>query len=219
MQSRGKLAVAIAVALAFFAYQFLIHKVTTAGQFTPVSAAMVLFPFIFGAGWILTLEVGARRALLVIAALMLLGLGAVGLFGLPHSAIAFGLPHLVTNLFLMWVFARTLKNGREPLITTIARRVHSSLQPELESYTRNVTIAWSLFFAAQVIVSMTLFSFAPLDVWSTFINLLNGPSVVLMFVLEYTYRVLRYREHQSSIFSGLHFFTRDADEPKSTKAQ
>jgi len=219
MRSRGKFVVAIAVVLAFLGYQFLIHKVTVAGEFTPASAAIVLVPFIVGVGWAIALELGLRPAALITAGLVLLGLAAVSVFGFPHSAITFGLPHLVTNLFLMGVFARTLRLGREPLITTIARRVHGSLKPEIESYTRTITIAWSLFFAAQVAVSVALFSFAPLEIWSTFINLLNGPLIILMFVCEYIYRVLRYREHRSSIFSALHFFSRDTAESKSTKAQ
>lgn len=219
MQPRGKLLVAAAVALAFFGYQFLIHKVTTAAQFTPVSWAVVLVPFVIGVAWAIAVETGWPRALLIAGALLLLGLAAVSVFGLPHSAIAFGLPHLVTNLFLMWFFARTLRSGRESLITTVARKVHGALKPEIESYTRTVTLAWSLFFAMQVAVSIVLFSFAPLEVWSTFINLLNGPSIILMFILEYAYRTLRYREHQSSIFSALEFFTRDSEDPKSTKVQ
>ena len=219
MRSRGKLLVTIAVVLAFFGYQFLIHTVTIAGQFTPLSAALVLVPFVVGVGWAIALDVGLRQAVLIIATLVLLALAVVSVFGFPHSAISFGLPHMVTNLFLMWFFARTLKEGREPLITTIARRVHGSLKPEIESYTRTVTIAWSLFFAMQILASIALFSFAPLKVWSTYINLLNGPLIILMFILEYTYRVLRYREHQSSIFSAVHFFTRDTAESKSTKAQ
>ena len=218
MPSRGRLMAGIAVALAFFGYQFLIHKVTTAAQFTPVSAAIVLVPFAAGAMWAIMLEAGVRRALLITAALAALGLAAARMFGLPHSAVMFGLPHLVTNLFLMWLFARTLRGGREALVTAIARKVHGPLTPDIERYTRNVTLAWSLFFAMQILVSIALFSFAALETWSMFINLLNGPSIILMFVLEYAYRTLRYREHQSSIFSALHFFTRDTEESKSPRA-
>ena len=218
MHASGKLAVGIAVVSGFLGYQFLIHKVVTAGQITPVSVALVLVPFTVAVGLAIKVEMGWRLAALIIVSLTFLGFSAVSYFGFPHSAITFGLPHLATNLFLMWFFARTLKDGREALITTIARKVHGPLKPEIESYTRTVTIAWSLFFAMQIMVSITLFSFASLEAWSTYINLLNAPMIILMFIVEYIYRVLRYREHQSSIFSALHFFKRETDESK-TKAQ
>lgn len=46
MQSRAKLAAAIAIAAAFFGYQFLIHRVSLSGQLTAVSAALVVIPFV-----------------------------------------------------------------------------------------------------------------------------------------------------------------------------
>ncbi len=218
MQPYGNKIGAIAFAFAFLGYQFLIHKVTVAGQLTPISATAVLIPLIVATGWVIALELGLRMALLITITMTSLGLAWVNMFGLP-STIIFGLPHLVTNLFLMWFFGRTLKHGREPLITSIARRVHGSLTPDIEIYTRRVTVAWSLFFLLQVIVSSGLYIFAPLEVWSMFINILNAPSIVLMFIVEYTYRVLRYRDHQSSIFSGLQFFSRDKPASKPTKVR
>ena len=217
MLPHGNKTGAIAFAVAFLGYQFLIHKVTLSGQLTPIAAALVLIPFVVAAGWAIALELGLSLALLITATMTVLGLAWVNKFGLP--VIIFGLPHLVTNLFLMWLFARTLKDGREPLITSIARRVHGSLKPEIEIYTRRVTYAWSLFFLLQVAVSLGLYIFASLQTWSMYINILNVPLVILMFVCEYTYRILRYRDHQSSILSGLQFFTRKKPEPKSTKAR
>lgn len=217
MLPRGNKTVAIAFVCAFLGYQFLIHKVTLSNQLTPFAAALVLIPFVVAAGWAIALELGLRPALLITATIAIMGLAWVNKFGLP--VLIFGLPHLVTNLFLMWLFVRTLKDGREPLITSIARRVHGSLKPELEIYTRRVTYAWSLFFLLQVVVSLGLYIFASLQTWSMYINVLNVPLVILMFVCEYTYRVLRYRDHQSSILSGLQFFTHKKPEPKSTKAR
>lgn len=218
MLPHGNKTGAIAFALAFLGYQFLIHKVTLSGQITPITATLVFIPFVVAAGWAIALEVGLRLALLITTTMTILGLAWVNMFGLP-PAIIFGLPHLVTNLFLMWFFARTLKDGREPLITSIARRVHGSLKPDIEIYTRRVTYAWSLFFLLQVVVSVGLYIFASLQAWSMFINILNVPLIILMFVCEYSYRILRYRDHQSSILSGLQFFSRDKSASKSTKAR
>lgn len=214
MRSRGKLAVAIAIAAAFFGYQFLIHNVSLSGHLTAGSAALVLIPFVIAVTWFVAAELGLRLALAITITLILLGLVAVRLFGPPHPAIIFGMPHLVTNSFLLWFFARTLKNKREPLVTLLARRAHGSLTPDLEIYTRHVTIAWSLFFAVQIAASILLFFFASVESWSTFINILGTPLIVLMFLCEYTYRVLRYRNHRSSPFDGLKIFS---DDPSATK--
>jgi uncharacterized membrane protein len=219
MQVSGKLAVGIAVATGFLVYQFIMHEVVTAGQITPLEAALVLSPFAIVAGWAIKVEKGWGMALLIASSLILAVFAVVSYFGYEHSVFTFGLPHMAGNLLMTWFFARTLRGGREPLITTIARKVHGSLKPEIERYTRIVTLAWSLFFAMQVAVSMTLFAFAPLEVWSTYVNLLNVPLIILMFIVEYIYRVLRYREHKSSIFSAVHFFNRDADKPESNKVK
>ncbi|HEY0666088.1 MAG TPA: hypothetical protein VGD24_08485 [Gallionella sp.] len=219
MRVSGKLAVGIAVATGFFAYQFIMHSVVTAGQITPLKAALVLSPFAIAAGWAIKVDKGWVVGMMVAAILTLATFAAVSHLGFEHSAFTFGLPHMAGNLFMMWLFARTLGGEREPLITTIARKVHGTLKPEIERYTRTVTIAWTLFFAMQVAASLILFTFAPLEIWSTYVNLLNVPLIILMFIIEYIYRVLRYREHKSSIFSAVHFFNRDAGESKTHKVQ
>src|SRR5687767_3680733 len=86
-----------------------------------------------------------------------------------------GLPHAAINLFLLWVFGRTLRGGREPLITAFARRIHGDVPPDMEPYTRGVTAAWCLFFAIQVLLSALLLAVAPLHVWSLFVNVLSLP--------------------------------------------
>ena len=219
MWSKGKKVGVVALTLAFLAYQLLIHKVVISGQITPITTTLVLAPFVAMVCWALTLELGLRLALFITAALALLGLLLASILGPPQPAIMFGLPHLVTNLFLLWFFARTLKQGRKPLITAIADRVHGSISPEIAIYTRRVTWAWCLFFTMQILISAGLYFFSSLQVWSTFINILNWPLIVLMFICEYAYRVLRYRDHRSSIFSGLRFFSRDTPASKSSKVR
>lgn len=219
MQLSGKLAAGIAVATGFLGYQFFMHNVVTAGPVTPVDAALILSPFAIAAGWAIKVERGWGQALLVVFSLELAVFATVSYLSFEHAVFTFGLPHMAGNLFMMWFFARTLRGGRVSLITAIARRVHGSLKPEIERYTRTVTLAWSLFFAMQAALSVTLFTFAPLEVWSTYINLLNVPMIILMFIVEYIYRVLRFREHKSSIFSAVHFFGHDEGESKSDKAQ
>jgi uncharacterized membrane protein len=57
------------------------------------------------------------------------------------------------------------------------------------SYTRKVTIAWSIFFAIQLAISIGLFCAAPLVWWSFFVNILDIPLVAAMFAAEYAIRL------------------------------
>ena len=118
-----------------------------------------------------------------------------------------GVPHAAINLFLLWVFGRTLAGRGDSLITGFARRIHGTLPPHIETYTRRTTIAWCIFFGAQVAVSAGLYAFASLDSWSFFVNVLSFPLIALMFVLEYAYRVARFRDWpHSSMWKGIEAF-------------
>ncbi|MGH8635325.1 MAG: hypothetical protein ACRET7_14495 [Burkholderiales bacterium] len=129
-------------------------------------------------------------------------------------------PHAAINLFLLWLFGRTLLQGREPLITTVARRVHGALAPDIEAYTRRVTLAWCCLFAAQILVSVLLFAFVPLEIWSLFVNVLSFPLVVLMFAGEYFYRMVHYPDHpRASIATALRAFTGQGSAATGAKAR
>lgn len=131
-----------------------------------------------------------------------------------------GVPHAAINLLLIWVFGRTLTGGRESLITGFARRVHGSLPPYIESYTRRVTLAWCVFFAAQVAGSAFLFVAAPLDTWSLFVNVLSLPLIILMFVAEYLYRIARFPDYpHASIWKGIQMFADQGRGPRPTEAR
>ena len=104
-----------------------------------------------------------------------------------------GLPHAAAYLFLLWLFGRTLLPGNEALITSVARRFYGSLPSYLEGYTRRLTAAWCLFFAAQLVASAVLLAFASYEAWSLFVNVLNLPLVAAMFAGDYLCRVVRFR--------------------------
>ena len=132
-----------------------------------------------------------------------------------------GVPHAAINVLLAWVFGRTLVRGREALVTGFARRVHVTLPPHIESYTRRVTAAWCLFFAAQVLISALLFCIAPLDTWSLFVNVLTLPLIALMFVTEYIYRIVRFPDHPHvPIWTGIRLFVgRPRNGPAEARSQ
>jgi uncharacterized membrane protein len=131
-----------------------------------------------------------------------------------------GLSHATLNLFLLWFFGRTLLAGREPLISQISRRINGELKSGVVAYTRHVTIAWCIYFVLQVIISLSLYLFSPLAAWSFFINVLNLPLLILMFVAEKTYRTLRFPDHpNTSILKAIEVYSRDFAAPKKADSE
>ncbi len=96
--------------------------------------------------------------------------------------------HVAANSMLCWFFLQTLYGGRTPAITVIARTIHPDMPDSVARYTRKVTVAWSIFFALQVLVSLAIFYFASIETWSMFANVLNWPMIILMFAGEYACR-------------------------------
>ncbi|MBI5785141.1 MAG: hypothetical protein HZA64_06770 [Rhodocyclales bacterium] len=88
------------------------------------------------------------------------------------------------NTALAFVFGRTLAAGRRPLVTKVAAMVHEEMSPALNRYTRQVTVAWTLFFTAYALVSAGLFFLAPVEAWSVFANILSLPLIAVMFLAE-----------------------------------
>jgi uncharacterized membrane protein len=105
-----------------------------------------------------------------------------------HFGLVYWLQHVGLQLILFMTFGRTLIAGRQPLCTRFAQAVHAPLTPRHEIYARQVTVAWTLFFAAMALASTLLFFLAPLATWSVFANFLTLPLVALMFIAEYWVR-------------------------------
>lgn len=114
----------------------------------------------------------------------------------PHYSLIYWIEHAGTEFVLCIAFGRTLAPGREPMCTYFARLLQGPLTPELERYTRQVTQAWVMFFGSMAAASTLMFYFAPLEVWSAFINFFTGPLIGLMFVCEYIVRRLLYPHMQ-----------------------
>jgi uncharacterized membrane protein len=201
-----------AALLAFVACQWLAHLALIEDAGGALRLALLLLPLVLLAYWMIA-HAGnklAWTAVLIVAAAVTWALeqARAGTWGL---AFLYGAPHAAAYLFLLWLFGRTLLRGRDPLVSRIARRVHGTLAPEMEAYTRRVTLAWCVFFAGQVAVSALLLAFAPLAAWSLFVNVLNVPLLALMFGSEYLYRVAHHPDHPRTTLPGmLRAFARDA---------
>ena len=105
-----------------------------------------------------------------------------------YFGVVYWLQHVAIQLILLMTFGRTLIAGQQPLCTRFAEAVHAPLSPQHKIYARQVTLAWTLFFAAMALASSLLFFLAPLATWSVFANFLTLPLVALMFIAEYGVR-------------------------------
>ena len=106
-----------------------------------------------------------------------------------HFWVLYWLQDAGLQLLLFVTFGRTLIAGRQPLCTRFAEMVHAApLTPQHEVYARQVTVAWTLFFAVMTLTSTLLFFLTPLTTWSAFANLLTLPLIALMFIAEYGIR-------------------------------
>jgi uncharacterized membrane protein len=194
--------------LAILAYAVAAHAAFAPGRPTPVAAAMALLPL----GCAVVLLAWTSRWRLPVLAV--LGAAAVALVwwwparGLDVSAV-YLLQYLALHAALCTLFARTLWPGHEPLVTRLARAVHGELPKPIARYTRAVTLAWAVFFAAMGLVALLLYLAAPRAAWSAFVNLTTLPAVAAMFAAEYLVRRRRFPwfEHVS-ILAGVTAFQR-----------
>jgi uncharacterized membrane protein len=207
----------ILLLLLFIGYPILLHMFILKKEEVEMWQLMFVFaPLLAVVVWVVFRMVGKMwwpmLTLLFAAALYYIATGDYGRIGL---LVVNGLMNATLNLFLLWLFGRTLLPGKEPLISQISRRINGELKSEVVDYTRHVTIVWCIFFALEVIASLLLYVFAPLAAWSFFINVLNLPLLILMFVGEKLYRTLRFPNHpKTSILKAIEVYSKDFAAPK-----
>ena len=180
----------VGAAVLTVAWAIAAHVSSSSGQPSAWGAMLALSPLLVAAA--LGLWRLPRRWL---AALLGAGLAGVLVVSWPlltaRVALLYFVQHMGIYLLLASFFGRTLSGGGESLVTQMARRIHGGvLSTAQQSYTRKVTVAWTVFFVLMALTSAVLFAGAPLPVWSTFANLLGGPLIGLMFVGELLVRRL-----------------------------
>jgi uncharacterized membrane protein len=176
-----------AVLLFFIAYSVLSHYSNLNPQAHDLRTVLALAPMLTLGLVLLWRWSGALVTLLAAAAAAYL-LRAFW----PLFAQNFSIVYLVQQTgfysIMAFTFGRSLRAGSVPLCTQLADRVHGPLSALELRYTRQVTVAWVLFFLCNVAANFLLFEFAPLRVWSVFVNFCSLPLILLMFAAEYTVR-------------------------------
>jgi uncharacterized membrane protein len=201
---------------ACIAYPLWLHSAIANSESGGLQLLLVILPLLVVVGWIVFRAV--RRVWWPLLGLAMAAFTIYLVLG-EHERIGLiavtGISHASFNLFLMWFFGHTLFGGREPLISRIARLINGKDYPEVAAYTRNVTVAWTLFFAMQVIVSALLYAFASITAWSFFINVMNLPLLGMMFGVEYLYRIVAHSDHpRASIWRAIEVYSKDLATPR-----
>lgn len=184
-----------AAAVALAGYALLSHGLMLYAAQKPWAVAVLFGPLVTAvalAGW-------QRRQPLLLAACAG-GVAALALVvvqgGVEDVNRMYVLQHAGIHAALACAFGFTLRPGSTPLITTLARSVHRRLghgfSAELAAYTRWVTGLWTVYFAAMVLLSLTIYVLAPWPWWSAFGNLFTPLSAAALMVGEH---VQRYRRH------------------------
>jgi uncharacterized membrane protein len=176
-----------AVVVFLIAYSVLSHYSNSNPQAHDLGAALALGPML-GIGLVLVWR-SCGAALAVLAA-------AAAAFLLqrywPLLTMNFAIVYLIQQCgfyaIMAFTFGRSLFTGRVPLCTQLADKVHGPLSALELRYTRNVTTAWVVFFLLNMALTAALFEFAPLRIWSLFVNFLSLPLILLMFVAEFAVR-------------------------------
>lgn len=149
------------------------------------------------AAWHSKMRSLALLALAVLALLVALYLDKLR----DHVNWLYFMQHVGTMSLLAITFGATLGRSDEDALCSRVTRLllPSPADPVYMRYTWKVTLVWTAYFILSAVLSVGLFFFGPLTVWSLFANLLTPVTVGLMFVAEYLVRVrvLPDREHYS----------------------
>jgi len=108
-----------------------------------------------------------------------------------NTAWVYFIQHAGMHLLLGTMFGRTLGGTHaEALCSRMAALIYTDgTDPYLMRYTWNVTLAWTVYFFVCAGVSILLFFFGPLEVWSFLANLLTPVLIGLIFVVEFLIRI------------------------------
>lgn len=178
-----------AIAAVCAAYPFLAHLASADPHPDLLDAAVAIAPLI-ALALVLAWRSPQRPWMLLLCLAGCALLYAVSGWLVLHYNWVFLLQHAGMQALLGLAFARTLRAGQQPMVSRFAAIIHGSLSPALARYTRQVTWAWTLYFAVMTTLSLLLFWLAPVSVWSAFANLLNLPLLVVMFSAEYAARLV-----------------------------
>jgi len=185
-----RLLVIAAIAVLGAAYLAFSHLLTVAERPSTLMLALGVTPLTviaLLATWHSRMRWLAMTLLALLALTMLLYLDEFR----NHVNWLYFMQHVGTMFLLAITFGSTLGRGdADALCSRVTRlMLPGPADPAYMRYTWNVTLVWTMYFITTAVVSVGLFFFGPIAVWSYFANLLTPLIVGLMFGIEYLVRV------------------------------
>ena len=178
-------------AAAGFAWPVLSHGAALGGRPEWMPGITAIVALIIAAMMLVASREPRPRAVWLIVAL------AVSLGWHYAPSLLLYLPPAALNVAFGVFFAMTLAPGREPRIASFARLERGGdLPSDLADYTRRLTWLWTGLFFVSAAVGLLLAAFAPLHVWSAFVNAASYIAVAALFVGEYLYRKIRFPHYR-----------------------
>ncbi|WP_235864894.1 COG4648 family protein [Pseudothauera lacus] len=180
----------VLVGSAVLLWLVLAYLTTASGEPSTFGALVAVVPYM---GIALAMALRARHRIPALLAWGTVALAIIWQWGHieSHFEWLYFIQHIGVFTLLTIGFGRTLGAGATPMITHFSRLVHGDPLPiELLRYTRAVTVAWTLFFAAMSASSAALFFFGPMSAWSLLVTLLTPALTAAMFAAEFIVRLL-----------------------------
>lgn len=103
----------------------------------------------------------------------------------------------VLYLTLAMLFARTLAADSEPLISRFIRAMDVKIPQAIDTYGRQTTLNWAVFFGTLAVISSLLAVYASVEIWSWFVNVASYILATLMLILDYFKGRRRFAEHEA----------------------
>jgi uncharacterized membrane protein len=185
-----RLLVIAAIAVAGAAYLVFSHLLTIDERPSLLMLALGVTPLTIMAllaAWHSRMRWLALTVLAVMALTVLLYLDELR----NHINWLYFMQHAGTMTLLAITFGSTLGRGdADALCSRVTRlMLPGPADPVYMRYTWKVTLIWTVYFMTSGVVSVGLFFYGPIAVWSYFANLLTPVIVGLLFVIEYLVRV------------------------------
>lgn len=185
-----RLLVIVAIAAATAAYMAFSHLLTIAERPSTLMLALGVTPLTILAllaTWHSRMRWFALTLLAVLALTVLMYLEELR----NHINWLYFMQHAGTMILLAITFGSTLGQGdADALCSRVTRlMLPGPADPAYMRYTWNVTLVWTMYFITSAVMSVGLFFFGPIAIWSFFANLLTPLIVGLMFGIEYLVRV------------------------------
>jgi uncharacterized membrane protein len=181
----------------FFAYPLLSHIATYVRSERLACLAMTVFVAVPLLPVLRRARVWAWVVLLAVAAFF------YGCALLGAARLLMYLPPVLLPASVLFVFARSLKPGRTPIVTQVATQIRGTLPHELAAYTRRVTQFWVALLATLALSSALLALLATPEVWSLATNGVQYIVLALAFVGEYLLRRVRFRQFEHESFAAM----------------